>query len=62
VKLSKSRKKNIEKAKEVEGKKRKNKNKREFQGKRQGEMVDDQRGNQTAKPLKEVKQTNKQNI
>jgi hypothetical protein len=47
---------NIEKAREVEGKK-----KREYQGKQQGEMVDDQRANQTTKPLKEGnKQTNKQ--
>jgi hypothetical protein len=55
VKLTKSRmKENIEKAREVEGKK-----KREYQGKQQGEMVDDQRANQTTKPLKEGKPKNK---
>jgi hypothetical protein len=44
VKLTKSRQKeNIEKEKEVEGKKK-------YQGKQQGEMVDDQRTYQTAKP------------
>jgi hypothetical protein len=54
VKLKKSRKKeNIEKEREVEGKKKK---KTEYQEKQQGEMVDNQRGNQTAKPLKEGKQ------
>jgi hypothetical protein len=63
VKLTKSRKKeSIENEREVEGRKYKIKNnKREYQGKQQGEMVDDQRANQTTKPLKEGnKQTNKQ--
>jgi hypothetical protein len=54
VKLTKSRKKNIEEEREVEGKK-KEKEKGEHQGKQQGEMVDDHRANQTAKPLKEGK-------
>jgi hypothetical protein len=47
----------MEKAREVEGGK---KEKREYQGKQHREMMDDQIANQTAKPLKEVKQTNKQ--
>jgi hypothetical protein len=62
MKLTKSRKKeNIEKEREVEGKKRKTK-KSKYQGKHQGEMVDNQRANQTAKPLKEGKQTNKKSL
>jgi hypothetical protein len=36
--------------------KKRKKKKSEYQGKQQGEMVDDQRANQTAKPLKEGKQ------
>jgi hypothetical protein len=56
VKLTQSRKKeNIEKAREVEGKKQKKEKKSEYQRNQQGEMVDDQRANQTAKPLKEGK-------
>jgi hypothetical protein len=45
--------------------KKKIKKKRENQGKHQGEMADDQRTNQTAKPLKEgkkIKNKNKKQI
>jgi hypothetical protein len=59
VKLIKSRRReNIEKEREVQGNKRKNK-KREYQGKQQGEMVENQRANQIAKPLKEGRQKGK---